>query len=126
LLGATDEAYEAIRRSITDVEAIARNTGIKPANIQKVKQHLFYEEHLLDRYVALGVPAAMQRFDSDLGIASAWQRLTQGNFTDADLQLLRHEAAEAYLMRKWRDPSYHRAHTRAQQRFSAPKLEDAP
>ena len=55
LLGAADEAYEAIRHSITDIETIARNTGIKSANIQKVKQHLFYEEHLLDRYVALGV-----------------------------------------------------------------------
>ena len=126
MLGAADEAYEAIRHSITDVETIVRSTGIKPANIQKVKQHLFYAEHLLDRYVALGVLAAMQRFDSDLGIASAWQRLTQGTFMDADLQLLRHEAAEAYLMRKWRDPSYHRAHTRAQQRFPAPKLENEP
>lgn len=80
--------------------------------------------HLLDRYVALGVPAVMQRFDSDLGIANAWHRLVQGNFTASDLQLLRHEIAEAYLMRKWQDPSYHRAHTRAQCRFPAPMLED--
>jgi hypothetical protein len=110
-----------MRRSMADVEAIARNTGIKPANIRKGKRHLFYEEHLLDRYVELGVPATMQRFDSDLGIARSWKRLEQGNFTAADLQLLRHEAAEAYLMRKWRDPSYHRA----QQRFPAPKWEIA-
>ena len=106
--------------------AIARNTDCKAVNIQKIKQHLFYEEHLLDRYVALGVPAIMQRFDSDLGIAKAWRRLEQGQFTAADRQLLRHEAAEAYLMRRWRDPSYHRAHTRAQRRFPAPQLEDAP
>ena len=66
----------------------------------------------------------MQRFDSDLGIARSWKRLEQGNFTAADLQLLRHEAAAAYLMRKWWDPSYHRAHTHAQRRFPAPKLED--
>ena len=85
---------------------------------------MFYEEHLLDRYVKLGVPAVMQRFDSDLGIANAWKRLEQGHVTEADRQLLRHEAAEAHLMRKWRDPSYHRAHTRAQRRFPAPKLED--
>jgi hypothetical protein len=122
--GAADEAYAAIRRSTTDVEAIARHTGCKSVNIQKVKQHLFYEEHLLDRYVELGVPAVMQRFDSDLSIANAWKRLERGDFTEADRQLLRHEAAEAYLMRKCRDPSYHRAHTRAQRRFPAPKLED--
>lgn len=103
---------------------IARHTGIKPANIQHVKQHLFYAEHLLDRYVDVGVPAEMRRFDSDLGIANAWKRLEQGHATAADRQLLRHEAAEAYLMRKWHDPSYHRAHTRAQQRFPAPDLEE--
>ena len=42
----------------------------------------------------------------------------------ADRQLLRHEAAEAFLMRWWHDPSYHRAHTRAQRRFPAPDLEE--
>ena len=52
--------------------------GCKAVNIQKIKQHLFYEEHLLDRYVELGVPAIMQRFDSDLGIANTWKRLEQG------------------------------------------------
>jgi hypothetical protein len=98
--------------------------GIKPTNIQKVKQHLFYAEHLLDRYVHVGVPAEMRRFDSDLGIANAWKRLEQGNETAADRQLLRHEAAEAYLMRKWHDQSYNRAHTRVQKRFPAPHLEE--
>jgi hypothetical protein len=73
--GSADEAYEAIRQRTTDVETIARNTGIKPENIQKVKDHIFYEEHLLDRYVDVGVPAEMRRFDSELGIANAWKRL---------------------------------------------------
>ena len=69
--GSADEAYEAIQESTTDVETIARNTGIKPENIQKVKDHIFHEEHLLDRYVDVGVPAEMRRFDSELGIANA-------------------------------------------------------
>jgi hypothetical protein len=106
------------------VAAIARHTGMKPGNIQRVKQHLFYAEHLLDRYVEVGVPAERRRFDSDLGIANAWKRLEQGHATAADRQLLRHEAAEAFLMRWWHDPSYHRAHTRAQRRFPAPDLEE--
>lgn len=122
--GSADEAYEAIRQSTTDVETIARNTGIKPENIQKVKDHIFHEAHLLGRYVDVGVPAEMRRFDSELGIANAWKRLEQGTFTEADRQLLRHEAAEAYLMRKWQDPSYNRAHTRTQKRFPAPYLEE--
>ena len=97
--GSADEAYEAIRQSTSDVETIARNTGIKPENIQKVKNHIFHEEHLLDRYVDVGVPTEMQRFDSELGIANASKRLEQWTFTEADRQLSRHEAAEAYLMR---------------------------
>lgn len=121
--GSADDAYSAIRRSSCDVACIAENTGIKASNIQKVKDHLFHQEHLLDRYVDLGVPAQMRRFDSDLGIANAWKRLETGTHTPADLQLLRHEAAEAHLMRRWGDPSYSRAHNRAQQRFPAPPLD---
>ena len=103
-----DELYDAIRASSADVAEIAKNTGIKPENIQKMKDHLFNTEHLLDRYVDHGEPAIMARFDSDSGIASAWQRLTAGNFTPADLQQLRHEAAETNRMRKW-GPSYNQA-----------------
>jgi hypothetical protein len=121
--GPADEAYEAIRASTTDVEAIARNTGIKPKNIQKVKDHLFYEEHLLDRYADMGEPGVMQRFDSDAGIAAAWKRLADGNFTEADLQLLRHETAEAWYMRK-NGPSYNAAHNAAQKRYPAPDLSE--
>jgi hypothetical protein len=117
-------AYKAIRESTTDVASIARNTGIKASSIQKVKDHLFYQEHLLDRYTDLGIPAEMRRFDSDQGIAKAWQRLESGKYTQSDLQLLRHEAAEAYLMRKWNDQSYTRAHNRAEQRFPAPPLNE--
>lgn len=82
-----------------------------------MKDHLFYQEHLLDRYVDHGVPAEMRRFHSDLGIANAWKRLEAGTHTPSDLQLLRHEAAESHLMRRWADPSYNRAHNRAQQRY---------
>jgi formylglycine-generating enzyme required for sulfatase activity len=34
-MGAADQAYESIRRSTTDVEAIARHMGYKPDNIWK-------------------------------------------------------------------------------------------
>jgi hypothetical protein len=124
LTGSADEAYDTIRGSNTDVAAIAQNTGIKPSNIQKVKDHLFYEDHLLDRYVDYGVPAEMSRFDSDIAIANSWKRLENGTFTPDDIQLLRHEAAEASLMRRWNDQSYTRAHDRAQKRFPAPELNE--
>ena len=95
LAGSADEDYAAIRASTDDVAAIAGNTGIKPSNIQKVKDHIFNNEHLLDRYVDQGIPAYMSRFDSHEGIAAAWQRLSKGKGTAGDMGLLRHEAAEA-------------------------------
>jgi hypothetical protein len=116
-----DEAYDAIRASNSDVAAISKNTAIKPKNIQKVKDHLFHEEHLLDRYADYGVPAEMQRFDSDLGIANAWKRLENNNFTPEDVQLLRHETAESWYMKK-HGPGYNNAHKAASKIFPAPDI----
>ncbi len=98
---------------------IAKNTGLKPTNIQKVKNHLFVDEHVLDRYESIGVDATVGRFDSDIGIAEAWQRLESGTHMPSDLQLLRHETAEAWYMRNV-SPSYNAAHSAAQRRFPAP------
>ena len=114
-----DDRYEEIRRDEDDVEEIARRVGWKPRSIAKVKRHLFIEEHLLDRYVMLGVPATLTRFDADAAIADAWARLKAGRGTAIDLRLLRHEAAEAWYMRK-HGPSYMRAHAAAQRRYPAP------
>ena len=121
--GSADEAYEAIRDSKTDIEAISRNTGIKPENVKKVKDHLFYEEHLLDRYVDYGIPAETGRFDSDLGIANAWKRLENGTFTADDIKLLKHETAESWYMRR-HGPGYTDAHNAADKRFPTPDLGD--
>ncbi len=77
------------------------------------------DDHLLDRYEPLGVPAMRARFDSDIGIARAWQRLESGTHGLADLQLLRHEIAESWYMRNV-SPSYNAAHNAAQRRFPAP------
>jgi hypothetical protein len=114
-----DALYDRIRRDETDVEEIARRVGWKPSNIAKVKHHLFHQEHWLDRYEALGVPAVQARFDREEAIARAWLRLRDGCFTAIDLQLLRHEAAESWYMRR-HGPSYRRAHAAAQRRFPAP------
>ncbi|WP_246401428.1 hemagglutinin repeat-containing protein [Rhizobium hidalgonense] len=117
--GSADEAYEAIRENATDVGDIARNTGLKAENIQKVKDHLFLDEHTLDRYVDLGIPAERARFDSDIKIAESWHRLQVGTFTDDDIQLLRHEIAERWIEIK-RDCGYCEAHDAASVNFPAP------
>lgn len=114
-----DDLYESIRRDDEDVAVIAEQTGWKAANIAKVKYHLFVEEHCLDSYESLGVPGRTARFDSDRVIAESWLRLKLGTFSPSDLQLLRHEAAEAWHMRK-HGPSYRRSHQAAQRRYPAP------
>ena len=117
---AADGDYESIRRSRSDVAAIARATGCKERSIRKVKEHLFLHHHMLDRYVAQGFPAVTARFDSDPDVAGAWRRLESGTFEPRDLALLRHETAEAWYMRNI-DRSYDAAHIAAQKRFPAPE-----
>lgn len=111
-----DEAYDAIRASRTDVDAIARNTGYKPENVQKVKDHVFNDEHLLDRYVEQGIPATRQRFDSNIDIADSWNRLENGTHNAGDISLMKHETAEAWHMRT-HNSGYSASHDAAQRRF---------
>jgi len=120
--GSADQAYDSIRKSTTDVNSIAKNTGIKPENIQKVKNHVFYKEHVLDRYVDYGIPAEKKRFDSDIGMANAWKRLENGTYTDNDIKLLKHEVAESWHMKN-NGPGYNSAHNAAEKRYPAPNLE---
>jgi len=62
----------------------------------------------------------LKRLDSSfLEIAQAWKRLESGIFTPEDIQLLRHEIAEAWYMKK-PGPSYNQAHTAAQNRYPSP------
>lgn len=112
-----DQLYDAIRVSETDVGAIAANTGIKPQNIQKVKDHVFHNEHLLDRYVDLGEPAVVARFDSNLAQADAWKRLESGAHVDADITWLKHETAERWYELKY-NSGYTEAHDRVDWRWN--------
>lgn len=114
-----DKAYDAIRASTTDIDAIARNTGFKPENIKKIKDHLFLDRHTLDRYVDQGIPATRARFDSDVKIAESWKRLENGTHTADDIQLLRHETAERWVELN-RNCGYCEAHETASQRYPAP------
>jgi hypothetical protein len=41
------------------VPAISSSTSFKSENIQKVKGHVYYNEHLLDRFVEQGVPVKL-------------------------------------------------------------------
>ncbi len=119
-----ETAYESIRQSTTDVEAIAQNTGLPERMIRRVKNHVFVEEHWLDRYVEIGEPATMSRFDANPDISDAWRRLEGGTHTPEDIDLLFHEFAESvymsWLQRNGQPPSYTQSHEAANQLFPSP------
>jgi uncharacterized protein YukE len=103
-----DEAYDKIRAA-DDVAAVAETAGrhgFGHEDIQLIKNHVFYEEHLLDHFP----PGEMGRFDSSGRMAEAWQRLAGGDPHPSDLDLLAHERYEARYMESTGDPSYERAH----------------
>jgi uncharacterized protein YukE len=104
-----EEAYDSIRRSDDDIAQIAGNVeqhGFSADDIRQVKNHVFHEEHLLDRYP----PGEMGRFDANPRMAEAWQRLTDGNPHPSDIDLLRHELYESNHMKQTGSQSYSAAH----------------
>lgn len=112
-----DELYEEIRNNTKDIYDIAKNTGYKVQNIQKIKDHVFYNEHLLDKYVDYGIPPIRARFDSDINQAQAWKRLEQGNFTKEDTTWMKHEIAERWYEKK-HDSGYSAAHEAAEKKWT--------
>ena len=124
-LGEADEAYDLIRANPGDVDSIARNTDFTVDEIADIKNHLFEQVHLLDRYEDYGVPPEWRRFDSDPGIAEAWQRLEAGNPRPEDIELLNHELTELTYMRDTGNPSYREAHEYAESIHPAPQYGDS-
>lgn len=86
-------------------------------NIQKIKDHVFYNEHLLDKYVDYGIPPIRARFDSNINQAQAWKRLEQGNFTKEDTTWMKHEIAERWYEKK-HDSGYSAAHEAAEKKWT--------
>lgn len=113
----TEEKYESIRNSQTDVTAIAKNTGYKAQNIQKCKNHLFYDNHRLDRYESLGEEVEIKRFDPNEKQARAWKRLEKGTHTKEDLTWLKHEKAEQWYEQK-HNAGYSESHEKAESKWS--------
>ena len=103
--------YEAIRnrKSQSDIQAIAKNTGFSIEDITAIRNHVFIEEHGF-------ADGRHERFGNDIDIALAWQRLEQGNFTDLDILLLNHELEELTIM-KSTGYYYERAHWIASKKY---------
>ena len=115
--GDADKLYDNIRADSTDIDLIAKNTGLKPENIEKVKNHVFYDEHLLDKYVDYGIPAEKRRFDSSLEQSQAWERLKTGSYTEDDITWLKHETAERWYENK-NSAGYTESHDAAEKKWT--------
>lgn len=109
-----EKIYQSIRESDTDICDIAENVGFKVDNIKNVKDHVFYNEHDLDRYG----PDQMERkqFDPNLQQGLAWKRLETGTHTQDDVTWIKHECAERHHELKY-SSAYNEAHERAQSRY---------
>ena len=112
----TNQWYSEIRADQTDVEIIASNLGWKPSSVQKVKDHLFYNEHDLDRYASLGEPVERKRFDPDFKQAKAWRRLKRGHHTAKDIEWLKHEGREAAAEKRY-ELGYSASHEIAERKY---------
>jgi uncharacterized protein YukE len=104
-----ERAYETFRNSddeLPGIIATAGEYGFSADDITQIKNHVFRDEHLLDRYG----DSTVARFDANPRMAEAWQRLAEGDPHPADIDLLRHERFESDHMASTGDPSYGRAH----------------
>ena len=82
-----EDAYNDIRNNSSDVGEIAKITQWPESRITRIKDHVFFKEHQLD--------SGFRRFDADPDIFNSWHRLSKGDYTRSDIDLLRHEIFES-------------------------------
>lgn len=116
-----------IAGSLGDVERLNGSTGFSPEEIERIRQHVLFEEHPLSDYDG-GV--VHQRYDASADMAEAWLRLRSGNPRPEDIALLEHELAEARYYDSHPGATYEEAHRAAnavsnwQNQTSDPTYED--
>lgn len=103
--------YESVRHMKTDTQKISAATGIKKDKIDKIKNHVFIQEHDLIE--------GKKRFDPSYDMAQSWQRLINGNFEEKDIVLLKHEYAELRYMEK--GYTQNEAHIKASKKYNYAK-----
>ena len=83
--------YGLVRSMKTDCQRIAANTGFREKDIRRIKDHVFYKEHIL-------YDGEIERFYPSYYMAQSWQRLIDGrNILEQDIILLNHEFLESIL-----------------------------
>lgn len=101
--------YGLVRSMKTDCARIAKNTGFRVEDIQRIKNHVFYQKHELED--------GLSTFDPDYEMGQSWQRLIEGsNIEKRDIVLLNHEFLESIYMED--GYKYDEAHEKAQNVYS--------
>jgi filamentous hemagglutinin len=104
--------YESIRTATDDVSTIAKNLGVPEFQVERVKDHLFFNEHTMR-------DGSVGRFDPDAGIAETWSRFQSGTFKQEDIQLFKHEYFESRFEGIFRQ-DYGVSHDKTQIRYPSP------
>lgn len=78
--------YDKIK-NYNDVELIAKSSGMTIEEIQTIKKHIFFDEHI--KY-----DGTKSVFDADYDMAVAWKRLSEGIPEKRDILLLQHKLLE--------------------------------
>lgn len=82
-----EKLYESIRGSQVDIELIAKNTGLPAHRVQRIKNHIFNNNH---EFVY-----GTEKFAADPLIVETWKRMELGCHTQQDIALLKHELFES-------------------------------
>lgn len=88
-----EKYYEKVRE-VDDIKIIAEASGMSENDIEQIKNHVFYNKHIL-------YDGVVDRFDPDYDMAVAWKRLTEGIPEDRDLLLLNHELLESQMEKEY-------------------------
>ncbi|WP_234369556.1 LysM peptidoglycan-binding domain-containing protein [Paracidovorax avenae] len=97
---AAEQAYQGIRDlRMSDVQAVAANTGLSLQDATTMKKHLFFGRH---EYPIDGDTVVRARFVADHEIAYAWRTASAGPLTEGQSawfnQLAQHELSERGFM----------------------------
>lgn len=103
-------AYEEIRKknAKSDIAKVAKSSGLSKKEVEKVRNHLFFEKHELEK--------GFVRFDESAEIANAWEALEQGRPKELDIMLIKHELEELTIMEKY-GYDYNKAHLFANRKY---------
>ena len=101
--------YEFIRHRKDDVEKISNNTVFSKEQIQRIKEHIFLDEHDLEN--------GRMRFYASYEMAQSWQRLCEGkSIREMDIVLLNHELLEIRYIEQGYSQSL--AHKKSEEKYN--------